>query len=328
MNRPYLRFSADRAAQRHTFRHAFRLLTCALVLLSVALSARADNFTADVGAGILVINKADNLWGRGASTISSTTSRPKSETVLMAIPSLLLRYRHDSQNNTYYLGATEEDYGRLVVGGKHDLKKGSVDAALFYSFLGSEWEDPYTTNRTSTSVQSFGLRSGWEKIGGSPFSARYTVSAKFVNSDLSGKRYPDLRRDATKHRLEADYEIAVNQNLIITPSLAFERENAEGAANRYSTPIGAVKLVWRLENLVWINKISGSYASHDAQNPIYGKTLCEPGYGASSLVIWKNPFDFKKCWLTTGVVYEQTLPNITFFEKQSQYFFLLGGYSF
>jgi len=304
------------------------LLIATTVILAAPLPSRADSLTADVGAGILVISKSDNLWGRGKSTIASLTNSPQNETVVMAIPALLLRYRQDSLKNTYFLGATEEDYGRVAVGVKHDLEQGVVDAALFYSFMGSEWANPYALNRSSTSVQNFGLRAGWEMIAGSPFSAHYTVSAKLVNNDLSGDRYPDLKRDGTKHRLGISYVLKLTDALTLTPSLAFEREIADGAANRYNSSIGAVTLVWRQQNLTWINRISGSYATHDSTNPVFGTTLKEPGYGVTSLVLWKNPFDFKKYWLTTGIVYEQTLPNITFFEKSSNYFFLQGGYSF
>ncbi|WP_277057030.1 DUF2860 family protein [Trichlorobacter lovleyi] len=304
------------------------LLLISIILLTVASPSNADSFSADVGAGILVISKSDNLWGRGKSSIASLGDSPKSQTVVMAIPALLLRYRQDSLKNTWFAGATEEDYGRVAIGVKHDLEKGAVDAALFYSFMGSEWEDPYTLNRNATSVQNFGFRAGWEKIAGSPFAAHYTVSVKLVNNDLSGERYPDLKRDGTKHRLGVTYTLKLADTLTLTPSLAYERESAEGAANRYSSPTGAVSLIWRQQDLSWINRVSGSYAFHDHVNPVFGKTLKEPGYSAASLALWKNPFDFKKYWLTAGIVYEQTLPNITFFEKRSNYFFLLGGYSF
>ncbi len=304
------------------------LLFTASILLTVPLPSHADSLTADVGAGLLVISKSDNLWGRGKSSIASLSNSPQSQTVVMAIPALLLRYRQDSLKNTYFLGATEEDYGRVAVGVKHDLAQGSVDAALFYSFMGSEWADPYTLNRSSTKVQNFGLRAGWDRIAGSPFSAHYTVSAKLVNNDQSGERYPDLKRDGTKHLLRINYALKLTDSLTLTPSLSFEREIAEGAANRSSSPGGAFSLIWRQQNLTWINRVSGSYSMHDNANPVFGTTLKEPGYSATSLVLWKNPFDFKKFWLTAGIVYEQTLPNITFFEKRSNYFFLLGGYSF
>ncbi len=304
------------------------LLITAIIFLTTPPHLRADSFSADVGAGMLLISKSDNLWGRGKASLASLSDSPKNQTVVMAIPALLLRYRQDSLKNTWFIGATEEDYGRVAFGVKHDLEKGVFDAALFYSFMGSEWEDPYTINRSSTSVQNFGFRTGWERIAGSPFSANYTISAKLVNNDLSGERYPDLKRDGTKHRLGITYTLRLSESLVLTPSLTFEREIAEGAANRYSSPGGAVSLIWRQQNLTWINRVSGSYAFHDRVNPVFGTTLEEPGYSATSLVLWKNPFDFKKYWLTAGIVYEQTLPNITFFEKRSNYFFLLGGYSF
>lgn len=304
------------------------LLIFIMVILISPLPSRANSFSADVGAGILVISKSDNLWGRGKSSIASLGNSPQSQTVVMALPALLLRYRQDSLKNTWFIGATEEDYGRVAVGVKHDLEQGAIDAALFYSLMGSEWADPYTLNRSSTSVQNFGLRAGWEKISGSPFSAHYTVSAKLVNNDLSGEHYPDLKRDGTRHSLGIKYAIKLTDTLTLTPSLAFDREFADGTANRYSSPGGALSLVWRQQDLTWINRVSGSYVIHDTTNPVFGTTLKEPGYSATSLVLLKNPFDFKKYWLTAGIVYEQTLPNITFFEKRSNYFFLLGGYSF
>lgn len=304
------------------------LLLITVISLSAVPPSQADRFTADVGAGMLVISKSDNLWGRGKASIAGLGDSPKSQTVVMAVPALLLRYRQDSLKNTWFAGATEEDYGRVAVGVKHDLEQGAIEAALFYSFMGKEWEDPYVLSRNSTSAQNFGLRAGWERIAGSPFSAHYTVAAKLVNNDLSGERYPDLKRDGTKHRLGISYALKLTDSLMLTPSLSFEREIAEGTANRYSSPIGAVSLIWRQQDLTWINRVSGSYAFHDSSNPVFGTTLKEPGYSATSVILWKNPLDFKKFRLTCGVVYEQTLPNITFFEKRSNYFFLLGGYAF
>ena len=303
-------------------------LITTIMLLATPQPSEADSFSADVGAGILVISKSDNLWGRGKSSLTSLGDSPKNQTVVMAIPALLLRYRHDSLKNTYYIGATEEDYGRLALGVKHDLDQGALDAALFYSFMGSEWKDPYTTDRDTTSVQNFGLRAGWEKIAGTPFSANYTISVKLLNNDLSGARYPELKRDGTRHKLGLTYAIKLGESLTFTPGLTFERIMTEGAANRSSSPQGALSLVWRQQNLTWINRVSGYYTIHDTTDPVFDATLKEPGYGASSIVLWKNPFNFKDYWLTAGVVYEQSLPNISFYEKRSNYLFLLGGYSF
>lgn len=304
------------------------LLCTTIFVLAAPFQSQADRLSADIGVGMIVISKADNLWGRGKSSLAGLGDSPKSQTVVMAVPSLLLRYRQEAQKNTWFLGATEEDYGRVALGVKHDLEKGSIDAALFYSFMGREWEDPYILNRSSTGVQNFGFRAGWEKIAGTPLSAHYTVAAKLVDHDKSGERIPALKRDSTKHRLGITYTLNLTGSLTLKPSLAFERELAEGSANRYSSPVGALSLIWQQQKLTWINRISGFYAFHDKENPVFARTLKEPGYSATSLVLWKNPLDFKNYWVTAGAVYEQTLPNIAFFEKRSNYFFLLGGYSF
>lgn len=303
-------------------------LMTTFMLLAAPPPSEADSFSANVGAGMLVVSRSDNLWGRGKSSLTSLGANPKNQTVVMAIPALLLRYRQDSLKNTYYIGATEEDYGRVALGVKHDLDKGALDAALFYSFMGSEWEDPYTTNRKSTSVQNAGLRVGWDKIAGSPFSANYTLSVKGVHNDLSGAQYPALKRDGTRHKLGINYALKLAESLTLTPGLTFERIMTDGAANRSSSPQGSLSLIWRQKTLVWINKVSGYYTIHDTTDPVFGATLQEPGYGASSIVLWKNPLNFKNYWLTTGIVYEQSLPNISFYEKRSNYVFLLGGYSF
>ena len=87
--------------------HTMRLITfmclplIMIMLLTTPAAVSADGFTADVGAGMLVITKSDNLWGRGKASIASLTDRPKSQTVIMAVPALLLRYRQESLKNTY-----------------------------------------------------------------------------------------------------------------------------------------------------------------------------------------------------------------------------------
>jgi len=290
--------------------------------------AFADGFTADIGGGVLYINKSDNLWGRGKANISSINAKPQSADRVYPIPAVLLRYRQDSLRNTYYLGATHEDYGRLVVGVKHDLDKGAVDAALFYSFMGREWENPYVLNRASTGVKSFGLRTGWERIGGGPVSLHYTVSARIVDNDVSGSLNPDLKRDGTIHRLSANYRIKLGETITLAPFAAYERTFAEGKANRLNVASGGVNLIWKRGNLTWTNRLAGHYGVTDTTQPYYGDNRREPGYAISSLLVLKDPFDFKKYFLTCGFMHEQTFSNIAFFEKRADAAFLLMGYSF
>jgi len=300
---------------------------CMMMLCSADL-VFADGFTADIGGGVLYINKSDNLWGRGKANISSINAKPQSADRVYPIPAVLLRYRQDSLRNTYYLGATHEDYGRIVVGVKHDLDKGAVDAALFYSFMGREWENPYILNRTSTGVKSFGLRTGWERIGGGPVSLHYTISARIVDNDVSGNQNPDLKRDGTTHRLSANYRIKLGESFTLMPFAAYERTFAEGKANRLNVASGGVNLILKRGNLTWTNRLVGYYGVTDTTHPYYGDNRREPGYAISSLLVLKDPFDFKKYFLTCGFMHEQTFSNISFFEKRSDVTFLLMGYSF
>jgi len=305
----------------------FAAALCITMACSVS-SVLAEGFSLDVGGGVLYINKSDNLWGHGKANISSINAKPQSSDRVYPIPAVLLRYRHESLRNTYYLGATHEDYGRLAVGVKHDLDKGAVDAALFYSFMGKEWENPYMLNRTSTNVKSFGLRTGWERIGGGPISLHYTVSAKIVDNDVSGNQNPDLKRDGTTHRLSANYRIQLGETLTFMPFAAYERNFAEGKANRLNVASGGLNLIWKRGNLNWTSRATGHYGVTDSTHPYYGDNRREPGYSLSSILVLKNPLDFKNYFLTCGFIHEQTFSNIPFFEKRSDVTFLLMGYSF
>ena len=302
---------------------------CLLGMAFVAVQALADGFSADIGAGVLVVNKSDNLWGRGKANIDSINSKPKGETWVSPIPVVYLRYRQESLKNTYYLGATHEDYGRLGLGVKHDLDKGgAIDAALFYSFMGKEWENPYMLNRNSTNVKNFGLRTTWDNIAGTPISVNYRVSVKFVDHDASGALNQDLKRDGTTHRLGANYKVKLSDSFVLTPAVAYERGNAEGAANRYNTAEAALMLIWKRNNLTWSNRASGFYSVFDKTNPYYGQARREPGFAFSSVAVWKNPFGFDNYSLTAGYIHEHTFSNIAFFEKRGDIGFVMAGYSF
>jgi len=148
---------------------AFLLISIPVtILLLVTISiAAADSFSSRIGVGLLVINHADNLSGRGNPTLGSLNDKPKSFTRVYPAPVIELRYSWEG-NTVYYGSSTDEPLG-IGLGYRRKLDKGAVSGSAFYSFFGREWQNPYLvgTPGIETPVNSNG-RIAFEEIGGTP----------------------------------------------------------------------------------------------------------------------------------------------------------------
>ena len=80
---------------------AHRLLINVMILFLLSAGAvQAAEFSSRIGTGLLISGLADNMSGRGESTIYSLNDRPA--TVTRAIPLVLFDLRYAKEKNTFF----------------------------------------------------------------------------------------------------------------------------------------------------------------------------------------------------------------------------------
>ena len=294
----------------------------ALVLLQGP--ARAGEFSSRAGLGLLVMDQADNLSGRGYSVVGRN-DRPRSFTRVIPIGLLDLRYAWDT--STVSFGTSVDDPAGLTLAYRSKLERGSVGGSLFYSIFGSEWKNPYLfdTPRKDTTVHSYGGRVFWEEIGGQPFTLSVKGSLKRVaDEELTG----DLRRNGLLLDADLSYRQRLTDKWTLIPSVSFLRGHYEGSANNFNGGTIALAAAWKKDNLLVTTRLAGTFAEHDRNHPIFDQRREDLGYRFSTLVNWGSPFGWQQWFTSAGIIRSQVTSNIDFFDSNSTYGYALVGYQF
>lgn len=305
-----------------------RGLLAFLFWAAAALPAWGAGFTGRVDGGILAVAKADNLWGRGKSHLDSIHAKPKTVTHLYPIVLFDLRYREEGSASEFFLSTPRDEAGSVSLGLKRTVGFGTATGSLFYQFAGRVWENPYVTEREDTDSRNYGLTVGLEDMGPARLMVTYRATFNDVDRDLIGDLNPDLERDGSTHRLTLGSRIAASQEVTVTPSVFYERGAADGKSNRYHGGEARLAVGWRRGDLSLSGRVSGSYTGYDAVHPVYGRTREEWGYGAGATASVAHVAGLRNVSVTVGIIWEQTLATIDFFDTRSTLGFGTIGYSF
>lgn len=305
-----------------------RVMLVFLLCAAVALPAWGAGFTGRVDGGMLVVAKADNLWGRGKNHIDSIHAKPKTVSHLYPIALIDLRYRAEGSANEFFLSTPPDEAGSVALGLKRTLGFGTATGSLFYQFAGRVWENPYVTDREDTDNRIYGVKLGLEDVGPARLGVTYRATMNDVDRDLIGDLRPELERDGSTHRLTLSGKVEAAQGVTVTPSVSYERGAADGESNQYHCGEARLSVVWRTGDLSLSGHGSGIYAGYDAVHPVYGRTLEEWGYGAGATASASHVAGMRNVSVTLGVIWEQTLANIDFFDTRSTLAFGTVGYSF
>jgi hypothetical protein len=181
--------------KKHVF---WRRCCCArcLQLISAAEIGRK------VGIGLLGINKSDNLWGHGVSRIPNLTAPPTELSYGLLVPAVEIRYKSGPGSaSELYLGTIEEP-GSITAGIKRKYDGKNIDLYVFYSFIGSAWEDPYVLRRTKTDLSEYGAKLSYTQ---NRLTLSYRAALTDVDNDVVGARFSALERDGSLHTLKGSY---------------------------------------------------------------------------------------------------------------------------
>ena len=301
------------------------VLFAAMLLLASSAMARAEGFSSRVAAGLLVINQADNLNGRGHATLSSLNEKPKQFTRLFPVPMVELRYAWEG--NSVYFGSPPDEPVALNLGYRRRLEKGAMSVSAFYSFFGREWQNPYLvgTPRSETRVNSYGGRLAFEDIGGSPFTLAVKGTVKsVVDEGLTG----DLRRDGTQLDVDLSWQYRLSEGWTMVPQAGYRRGEYLGAANSFHGASLGLGANWQSGDLLIATRLTGTLASYDQVHPVFTTTRRDLGYRFSSMARLGNPFGWRNYNATAGIIHQWTGSNIDFFESRSLIGIAAFGYQF
>jgi len=297
----------------------------ALLLVLMPVIAAADGFSSRIGVGLLVINQADNLSGRGNATLGSLNDKPQTITRVYPAPMVELRYAWE-RNTVYYGSATDEPLG-IGLGYRRKLDKGAVSGSAFYSFFGREWQNPYLvgTPRSETRVNSYGGRVAFEEIGGTPLTLAVKGAVKnIVDEELTG----ELRRDGALLDVDLSWRQRISENWMIVPLLGYQRGDYLGAANSFHGVRFGVGADWLGGDLLIATRIGGSVSDYDEIHPKFNKTRRDIGYRFSSVARLENPFGWRNYFASAAIIHNRSDSNIDFFTTGSLIGLAAFGYQF
>ena len=306
--------------------NSYRILFLAFTLLLIsAVPLPADEISTRVGAGLLVTGLADNMSGRGESTISSLSDRP--ENVTRITPIMLVDIRRTKDRDTFFFGTPLDEQAAITFGYRRSLDAGAVTGSLFYSLFGKEWRNPYLVGspRRDTTVFNYGGKLVFEEISGTPLSAEFKTTVKKVeHEDLTG----DLRRNGVLVETGLSWKESLGSGWTLTPSAGYRRGQYEGAASSFNGGTVAAALSWKDAKMMISGKASGLIAAYEAHNPLFNKTRNDLGYRLQGTITWTDPLGWNNTYATFGYIHGDTRSNIDFYEISSNTGYAVAGYRF
>lgn len=303
----------------------YPLTAIVLALLVLPAPALAGEVSTRLAAGLLAIEQADNLSGRGHATINALDAKPRPFTRLLAVPLLEVRYTH--QGSSIFVGSPVDEPAGLNLGYRRQLDKGAVGGNVFYSGFGREWQNPYLVGipRNETRVHTYGGRISFEDVGGVPLQLAVKGTVKQVGTEgLSG----NLRRDGAKLEVELSWRQHLRDGWAIVPLAAYQRGDYQGAVNSYHGGSLGLGADWHGGDVRLITRLHGNLTAYDQSHPVFNKTRRDHGYRISSMVILDKPFAWQRCFASAGVIHQAAASSIDFFATRTTIGLVTIGYKF
>jgi hypothetical protein len=296
-----------------------------LLFLSVN-QAEAGEFRSKVSVGGFIMNRADNLWGRGVEHIDSLSAKPRGVTHAYPLVMVDIAYKNDA-GVEFFLGSPPEEPIGMGIGLRKRSDIGTIGAILFLDFFQQGWENPYLLDRRATDVSAFGGSMSWNNIFESNIGISYKVSSHRFDTDSIGALYPDLKQDGSSHRFQLSFRKEA-WGLSLAPSMDYERGEFDGASNSYDRYGGGIGISSRIGGLTLMLKGGVHSTRFDKTHPIFLATRDETSYETSLMAIYDSPFGWDRISSTIGYMGRVTDANINFFAAESNVYFATIGYRF
>lgn len=305
------------------------LISISLILFCIPKIAMSENnFQFNVGMGVLMVNKADNLWGDGYQSITSLKRSPKAATKIVPFPVFDIKHIRDKGATEFYINTTTQEAGSLALGARKRFNKSAIDAFGFVSLISKAWKNPYILNRDATSSREYGGKITYYNIFDTHINLSYRIQRTDISDDEIGKINPNLRRDGTAHAPGISYNYRIAEKYLLVPGFTYEKGKFKGSSNSYDSYEISLGMIYTDKDVNFITRGLVKRALFDKIHPVFGETRKEDTYGLSAMININNPLGFKRYFFSIGAMATETCSNITFFDKYGVIGFVRAGYQF
>ena len=307
-----------------------------IMIASLALAAPSVLMAGDDGSGFhgsLAINIGLSS-GRPSQLevaedneiVEGTSLRAARETEVFPIVSGHIGYRIAETGTDIVLDGEGDNRGKgLALSVNQPLgDPGNFKAAVFFDQY-DVWKNPYlfNTKRSRTDQTTAGFELVVEDIFTSGAFVGLSYADIDVDEDVIGMRESDLRRDGERLTLHGGYAFPLTENSIITPWMAYEREEIEGRGNANDRYLIGIEYAQELGRWGFLSNVAYGYRSFDASHPVFGRSREENEFTVSGLVSFKEPFGIKGVSIYQLVAYSKADDDIDFFD--SEYVAVVAG---
>lgn len=275
----------------------------------------------------------DNLSTETSIKTGTLNSEAKSDSTFMVAPFGQLRYTFDDQQ--VFVGMSRDD----IVEGVFALELGyafaiGTESSLSFSYLptimkGEVWEDPYLVNteRKTTDVSGNAYRIQFENIGGIGIDGDLAYYDREIDNEKSGSALTAnshvLKRDGNGYMFSLAGGLPISENIFVMPSISYHKFSADGKAMAYDEySLGLTGMYQYGQHRMALN---GEYskADYDAENPLFGKTREDSGYGVNLTYEYSDFLGWQDVGFNVLAGYDVKDSNITFYDK-SDYMIGMG----
>ncbi len=297
-------------------------------------------FSGEISILTGIVSTNSNLSTEGDSTkyspLNSEGNR-EHDFLIGGLAELNYTFGHNLEHQIFF-GTSRDDVAVGVValeaGYKYTLPSGTAVSFSYLPTLVSKdiWQDPYKLDsaRAETEMKGSAYRLKIEDIDGMPLSVNVAYAKTEVDTELSGEALglstlerSQLARSGNSYYSKVSYRQMLGRGVGITPSLAYQKFNADGTAMRYDG-YGAEMSFF---NFAGRNKIilTAKYTQkhYDGNNPIFDTRRKDKDLSLFTAYEFSEFMDIPSVSLFSLLGYDKVSSNIDFY-SYSQYLLSIG----
>jgi hypothetical protein len=274
-------------------RHLLKALAVIVLLAQAgmagsALSAEATPWRFGIEVMPAYVSSTDQLDPRRHEhNLGDLTSRNRLKNRVEFIPLIDISYQLEQTATEIYLATPYRSPSLpLALGVIQPLEDGStLELSVFTDLDAKVWNNPYTTvdDREVTELINLGGRVDWRGIASSRFAVSVTARKASPLDDHVSTLFPTLERDGERVLVETRYAHTVDDGLLITPSVSYERGDYAGAAESFNAYGVRAVVAYGLDDLFIDASLGFKRRVYGDVHPYFDETRKEFELEASAL---------------------------------------------
>ncbi len=317
---------------------ALVILISAATLPLIATAALSDEagFGGEVSINTGYMAQTSNFNTDSDETrTGELNSEAESEGEMLIMPLGQLNYTFGSSlDKQIYLGTSREDIAvgniALELGYTQEFDDGMTVGASFLPTImaGEMWTNPYLVGqkRETTDESGNAYRLQVENVYGSDFSLDMAYATLTVDDEQSGSTSQEraqLDRNGNTIYLKASYQIGLDAQSALVPSLIYKNHSADGSAMSYDQIGAELTYFKKFERHQFAITADYNKRSYDGTNPIFDKKRSDNEYSLFAAYEYEEVFGLTDWSLVSFAGYGNSSSNIEFY-NESEYLLSVG----